>query len=64
MNIWDQREKSARPGTFLSSANDEPADLAKILPPPPADMPDVLLEKFWRISLYLSDDATAKLYVT
>ena len=23
-----------------------------------------LLEKFWRISLYLTDDAIAKLYVT
>ena len=25
---------------------------------------DTLLEKFWRISLYLTDDAIAKLYVT
>ena len=24
----------------------------------------VLVEKFWRISLYLTDDAIAKLYVT
>ena len=24
----------------------------------------ILLEKFWRISLYVTDDAIAKLYVT
>ena len=30
----------------------------------PLGAQDALLEKFWRISLYVTDDAIAKLYVT
>ena len=29
-----------------------------------SSIPPALLEKFWRITLYLTDDANAKLYVT
>ena len=33
-------------------------------PPPYKEYYSTLLEKFWRISLYVTDDAFSKLYVT